>query len=318
MRIIDTQTHPIGVMDVDAYRPWEPDAFPAPTLAPIPQPHGGPDAGPRDWYVDDLIAAMDRFGVEKGIVMCGGIQVTNSNLAAAVQQHPDRLLAFSGYEHYQPRTSDAALTAKAVAAMERGIRDLGFKGIGEITVERFGPTAPSELHVEMRPVMDVARRFHVPVYFHTGFDAVTFRITRDGEEGSSWSYLPAPLKYRDPLFLDDVALEYPDVPIMVGHLGGHYLRHFEAAMMLGRRHKNTYFTTPNATPEFITRAVEVVGAERLIWGSDWAWRSVKPPAPTVRLGHEANLAVLQQADITPAQRETILSKTLAQLLNLPD
>jgi predicted TIM-barrel fold metal-dependent hydrolase len=317
VRILDAQTHPIGVMDVDAYRPWEPEAFPPPTLAPIPQPHGGPDAGPRDWYVPELIAAMDEFGVSQALVMCGGIQVTNANLAAAVQQYPDRLLGFAGYDHDQPRTTDAATTQKAIAALEHGLRDLGFKGIGELTLERFAPTPPSELYIELRPIMDVARRYGVPVYFHTGFDVVTFRITREGGEGSTWRPLAAPLKYRDPVQLDDVALEYPDVAMLIGHIGGHYLRHFEAAIMLARRHRNIYLTTANSKAELISRAAADIGAERMIWASDWAWRSVKPPSPTVHLGHAANLAEVERADLTPAQKEAILSRTLADLLGLP-
>jgi predicted TIM-barrel fold metal-dependent hydrolase len=318
MRILDAQTHPIGLMDVDAYRPWEPEAFPPPSMAPVPQPHGGPDAGPRDWYVDELIAEMERFGVSKSLVMCGGIKVTNENLAAAVKQYPDRLFGFAGYGHYQPRSTDGISTVKAVAAMEHGLSELGFLGIGEITLERFGPAPPSELYIELRPVMDVARKYKVPVYFHTGFDVVTFRITRDGEEGSSWKALPAPLEYRDPIHLDDVALEYPDVPMMIGHLGGRYWRHFEAAMMLARRHKNIYLTTANAPAAFIAKAAEDIGPQRMIWASDWAWRSVKPPSPTLQLGHAANLAELNQANLSQAQKEQILSRTLAELLQLPD
>jgi hypothetical protein len=316
MFILDAQTHPIGLMDVDAYRPADPHAFPAPGLTPLASPQGGPPMGPRDWYVDELVAAMDEHGVSKSVVMCGGIQVTNDNLAVAVNQYPDRLLAFAGYEHHQPSSRDAVATARAVAAMDRAIVELGFKGIGEVTLERFGPVPPSELYVELRPIMEVARKHRVPVYFHTGYDSVTFRIKRDGEAGSSWSYLPAPLKYRDPVILDDVALEYPEVPILVGHMGGRYLHHFEAALMLAHRHRSVYLTTPNTRAEFISRAADEIGAERLIWGSDWAWRSVKGPSPRVALGHAASLAELEAAGLTAAQREAVLGRNLADLLNI--
>ena len=272
--------------------------------------------GPRDWYVDELISALDQYGISKSVIMCGGIQVTNDNLAAAVAQHPDRLLAFAGYEHYQPHSPDTATTAKAIAAIERGIGELGFKGVGEIHVDRFSPVPPSELYIELRPIMEVCKKYRVPVYFHTGYDRVTFRIERQGEEGSSWSYHPAPLPYRDPVYLDAVALEYPEVPIMIGHMGGRYLRHFEAALMLAQRHKNVYLTTPNTLPEFIARAVADVGDERVIWGSDWAWRSVKGPAPTVELGHSASLAALEAAGLTQAQKEAILGRNLAELLGI--
>lgn len=319
MYILDAQTHPIGVMDVDRYRPDEADSFPTPTLAEIPSGGAGPAAGPRDWYVEELIQAMDQFGIARSIVMCGGIQVTNDNLAAAVGQYPDRLLAFAGYDHHQPYSRNFEQTANAVAAMEHGLGDLGFKGIGELTLERFQPAPPTELYVELRPIMDLCRKYRVPVYSHTGYDAVRFRMSRDGEEGSSWSQIPAPLGYRDPINLDPVALEYPDVPLIVGHLGGRYQRHFEAALMLGHRHKQVFFTTANTPAEFISRAAQELGADRLIWASDWAWRSVKGPNPSTHLGHGPNLAVLDRANLSPAQREAILGRTLADLLNIsPD
>ena len=271
MFVMDSETHPVGVMDIDQYRPEEASTIAPPTMVELPNRHGGAGAGPRDWYVNDLIEAMDRHGIAKSVIMCGGVQVTNDNLAAAVRQHPDRLVAFAGYEHFQPNSRDVETTAKAIAAMERGVKNLAFKGIGELILERFSPVPPCELYVELRPIMEVCKKYRVPVFIHTGYDPVTFRIKRNGDEGSSWSYLPSALKYRDPIYLDDVALEYPDVPMIVAHMGGRFLRHFEGALMLAFRHKNVYLTTSGAPSEFIARAVAEIGADRMIWGSDWAW-----------------------------------------------
>lgn len=318
MFIMDAQSHPIGLMDVDRFRPSAAESLPAPTMAAIPSRHGGgAPLGPRDWHVDELIAGMDEHGISRAVVMCGGTQVTNDNLAEAVRLHPDRFLAFAGYEHCQPDSRDAATTAKAVAAIERGLAQLGFKGVGEIHVDRFSPVRPDELSIELRPIMEVCRKYQVPVYFHTGFDRVTFRIKRDGEEGSSWSFHPAPLPYRDPVYLDAVALEYPDVPILVGHMGGTFLRQFEAALMLALRHRNVYLTTANAPAEFIAQAVGEIGAERVIWGSDWRYTKGAPPPPRMPTGHAGNLATIETAGLTPAQKEAILARNLADLLKLP-
>lgn len=316
MLIIDTQAHPVGLMDVDCYRPSPPDGFPAPRMAPIPSRFGGAPAGPRDWYVDDLLAGMDQHGISKAVVMSGGTQVTNDNLAQVVRLHPDRFLAFASYEHYQPDSRDAASTASAVAAMERGLAQLGFKGIGEIHVDRFSPTPPDRLYVELRPIMNVGRANGVPVYFHTGFDRVTFRLKRNGEEASSWSYHPSPLPYRDPIYLDAVALEYPDVPVLVGHMGGTFQRHFEAALMLALRHRNVYLTTANAPAEFIARAVAELGVERVIWGSDWRYMKGVPAPSRMPSGHAGNLASIEKAGLTPAQKEAILARNLMDLLRI--
>ncbi len=316
MFVIDSETHPVGVMDIDQYRPEEARVYAPPTLTELPNRHGGAGAGPRDWYVNDLIEAMDSYGIAKSVIMCGGVQVTNDNLAAAVRQHSERLEAFASYEHFQPNSRDALTTAKAIAAMETAVRDLGFKGIGELILERFGAAAPGELHIELRPVMEVCKKYRIPVFIHSGYDPVTFRLKRSGDDANSWSYLPAPLKYRDPIYLDDVALEYPDVPMVVAHMGGRFLRHFEGALMLALRHKNVYLTTAGAPSEFITRAAAEVGADRMIWGSDWAWRSVKGNTPRDKLGQPRNLAALENAKLSTAQKEAILGQTLANLLGI--
>jgi predicted TIM-barrel fold metal-dependent hydrolase len=99
-------------------------------------------------------------------------------------------------------------------------------------------------------------------------------------------------------------------------MGGRFFRHFEAALKLGLRPRNIDYSTANVPPEFISRGAQQVGADRMVWGSDWAWRSVKPPAPAVHLGHQPNLAALEQAELTPSQREAILGRTLADLLNI--
>ncbi len=307
MLIFDTQSHPIGLMDIDRYPASAPESVPPPTMAAVPSRYGGAPSGPRDWYVEELIAAMDEHGISQSIVMCGGTQATNENLAEAVRLHPDRLLAFASYGHREPDSRDATTIASVVASLDRGLGQLGFKGVGEIHVDRFSPVPPTRLHVELRPILDACRRYAVPVYFHTGFDRVTFRLKRSGEEGSSWRYHPAPLPYRDPIYLDALALEYPDVPILVGHMGGRFLRHFEGALMLALRHRNVYLTTPNVPGEIIARAVGEVGAQRVIWGSDWA---------LARPLHGAALAALEEAGLTPAQKEAILGRNLADLLGV--
>lgn len=316
MFIFDTQTHPIGVMDIDRYPAVTPQAVPPPTMGAIPSRHGGAPSGPRDWSLDKLIAGMDEHGIAKAVVMSGGTQVTNHNLAEAMRLHPDRLVAFASYGHREPDSRDATSIGSVVASLEQGLSQMGFKGVGEIHVDRFSPTPPDRLHVELRPILDACRRYRVPVYFHTGFDRVTFRLKRSGEEGSSWRHHPAPLPYRDPVYMDAVAIEYPDVPILIGHMGGRFLRHFEGALMLALRHPNVYLTTANAPSDFIARAVAEIGAQRVIWGSDW--RDVKgvPPLPRMPLGHAGNLAALDEAGLTAAQKEAILGRNLAELLGV--
>jgi predicted TIM-barrel fold metal-dependent hydrolase len=296
-------------MDVDAFS-TEPGAGPPPpTLQAIPTPPGyiRRTLGPRDWDVDLLVADMDRNSIQYAVVMSGGIQVTNANLAEAVRRYPDRFVAFASYDHFQPNSQDHDVTDRAVGALRDGVGKLGFRGIGEIHVDRFSPTPPDLLYVELRPIMDVARTFGVPVYFHMSFEPLTHRIRRDGPEGSPWRFHPAPLPYRDPVYLDSALIEYPDVTVLVGHMGGPFKRHFEGALMLALRHPNVYLTTANAPAEHIAAAVDTIGPERIIWGSDWA---------ATRRWHRKGLAALDGAGLTGAQKEAIVGRNVARLLNI--
>ncbi len=160
--------------------------------------------------------------------------------------------------------------------------------------------------------MDLCRPFKVPVYIRTVYDAGTLRLTRHGGEGSTSTYVPVPLRYRDPIHLDEVALEYSDVPIIVAHMG-------DASCGTWRRRScRGCGTATSITPSpmcrrRLTRAAQQIGADRMIWGRvGLAEREAASAQHTP--GHEANLAVIQQADLIPAQREAILA-ALADLLN---
>jgi predicted TIM-barrel fold metal-dependent hydrolase len=66
----------------------------------------------------------------------------------------------------------------------------------------------------------------------------------------------------------------------------------------------------------VARAVEEIGAERLIWGSDW---SMQHGILGLRQGfdvHAINLDVVRQAGLTEDEQRLILGENLARLLGL--
>jgi len=82
-------------------------------------------------------------------------------------------------------------------------------------------------------------------------------------------------KYGRPMELDDVALDFPDLRIIMAH-GGRPLWMEEAFFVL-RRHKNMYLEISGIPPlkllEYFPRLAEI--GDRVIWGTDW-------PSPGVR------------------------------------
>lgn len=82
-------------------------------------------------------------------------------------------------------------------------------------------------------------------------------------------------KYGRPMELDDVALDFPDLTIIMAH-GGRPLWMDEAFFVL-RRHRNVYLEISGIPPfrllEYFPRLDEI--GDRVVWGTDW-------PSPGVR------------------------------------
>ena len=82
-------------------------------------------------------------------------------------------------------------------------------------------------------------------------------------------------KYGRPMEIDDVAIDFPDLTIIMAH-GGRPLWMDEAFFVL-RRHPRVYLEVSGIPPskllEYFPRLAEV--GERVIWGTDWPSPGVK-------------------------------------------
>jgi len=118
-------------------------------------------------------------------------QIPNSQVAAYVRQHPDRLIGFAGVDPSSPR--------EAIEAMRHARSELGMQGVAVApAAQDFHPTASQALKV-----YQVAAELKLPVLFHSGphFDP------------------RCKLEYANPLPLDEVAREFPSLKIIIAHLG---------------------------------------------------------------------------------------------------
>jgi len=109
-----------------------------------------------------------------------------------------------------------------------------------------------------------------------GLDALARIYRRCEERGlpvtvhTGTSIFPgARCKYGRPMELDDVALDFPDLRIIMAH-GGRPLWMDEAFFVL-RRHRNMYLEISGIPPrkllEYFPRLQEI--GHRVIWGTDW-------------------------------------------------
>jgi hypothetical protein len=203
--------------------------------------HGSIDKVTSDSYRDQVAPAGRTivFGLQ---AQASGIMVPNDAVAAFVRDIGGETVGFLSVD---PTRHDA------VAEIERAHLDLGLKGI------KLGPIyqGTSPMHPLCLRVFRVAERLGLPVMIHQG--AI---FTNAGR-----------LPDANPLLLDDVATAFPDLKIIIAHMGHPWI--YETATVM-RRHPNVYADTsaipnrPTVLAGALTAAKEYGVLGKLLFGSD--------------------------------------------------
>lgn len=299
MRIIDCETHPVIPAGVDdAYR----TPGPKPDRAAIQQIAANSIAANRfEGYGDELISEMDRHGVEKAVVMRGALACPNDELARLVRAHPDRLAAFASWGMALPNSDPVAESEESLAELDRALSDPIFVGVGEVSLaRRFAPQLdPAQATKAFAATLEVCQKHKRPIMFHTG------------SAGPANQY-----DYRDPLNLAPLASAFPEVPFLIAHMGGHDETYFVNSIELARQHSNVFLTASVTTPEHIEHAVSEIGAQRLLFGTDWSGsRPVIEDEPGTS-AYEYGINCVRRAAIEEHERELILGENLAGLVGI--
>jgi uncharacterized protein len=133
--------------------------------------------------------------------------------------------------------------------VERCVGELGCRGIK--LLPSYGHFFPND--VRLYPAYETATHLGVPVMFHTGTSL--FPGTR--------------IKYADPLLIDDVAEDFPELKIVMSH-GGRPFWYKEAGWMLAR-HRNVLIDISGIPPKQLPTVFPKLEkfSDRFLFGSDW-------------------------------------------------
>jgi hypothetical protein len=236
----------------------------------------------------ELLRAMDVDGVDRSVVFGFPWQnpelyrMHNDCILEAVGQHPGRLIGFGCFD---PLSRDAAREAQRCL-------DAGLYGIGELAFYRAGIDAAALDRLE--PVMEICRERGRPVLIHTN-------------EPIGHAY-PG----KTPVSLAQIyglVQRFPATTIVLAHWGGGLFffgllkKEVKAAL------RNVYFDTAASPylydPRVYTIAVQAVGAEKLLFGSDY------PLLPPHRYFSE-----MAAGGLSAAERALICGGNAARILNL--
>ena len=167
----------------------------------------------------------------------------NDKTAAFANAHPDRLIGFMSLHPHDPGALDE---------LERCRGDLGLRGIKlGANYQNFHP-----LESRILAIYERAQRHGLPILFHQGTSPVR----------------ESPIRFAHPLLMDEVALRYPRLKIIMAHLGHPWT--VDAAVVV-RKHPHVYadisglFYRPFGFYEAMIKATEWNVLDKLLFASDY-------------------------------------------------
>lgn len=239
-----------------------------------------------------FVSLMDREGIARaGIInyvsptVMGFTSDVNDWAARYCGAFPDRLIPFGSVD---------PLTEKdAAAEMDRLIEKLRLPALKlHPPHQLFYPNQYRNGLKALETIYRKAEQADMVVMIHTGTSI--FEGARN--------------VYADPIYVDDVAVDFPRLRIIVAH-GGRPLW-MDTALFLIRRHPNVYMDISSIPPQSLLKYFPPLEqlAEKVLWGSDW-------PGPMVP-GMRANLDRFCQLPLSEEAKRRILYDNALRLFPL--
>ena len=216
----------------------------------------------------EIIEAMDMAGVQRAIVFPFPEFPDNDYVIDAVKDFPDRLVGFACINPWDK---------KAVEELRR-CAESGLKGL-KLHPMRHGYGV--DKHSIVDPVFSVCTDYKWHVVVH---------CTSDNP-------------FTMPFQVEEAARTFPEVTFQMAHMG--YMWAVDQALLVAGRNENAYLETSAAGVLAIKKAVEQVGAHKVIMGTD------SPFHPFELEQHKIKIAIPE-----PASRELVLGKNLLNLLGI--
>ncbi len=182
---------------------------------------------------------------------------------------------------------DVESSTPAGDQVQRLVEQLGCKGIK--LLPSYGHYYPND--ERLLSGYEAAQYYGVPVMFHTGTSL--FPYTR--------------IRYAHPLLLDDIAEDFPMLPIVACHAGRPFW--YKESQWLLTRHKNLYIDISGIPPQQLLSAIPKFErySERFVFGSDW---------PTEVVSIADQVQKIRNLPLKEATLSALLRDNAARLLGL--
>lgn len=220
-----------------------------------------------------------------------GWNIPNEFVADHVKRAPNRLIFFASVD---PRADDF------MDELRRCHTGLGCRGLKLAPVYQ----GVHPLDPRYRLIYDYCQRHGLPILFHFG---TTFTAG-------------VPLDYARPLHADQIAIDYPELKVIIAHLAHPWETE---AIAIVRRHPNLYadvsalFYRPWQFYNSLRLSAEYGVARKLLFGSDFPATTPADSVRAIRAVHELPTGLGLPA-IPTELIENILDRNSLELLGLED
>ena len=231
-----------------------------------------------------MVRMLKENGADYGVILAdyaplvGGGETTNEIVGEFCSGHPE-LIPFCSVNPFLHGDTGKVITEACKKYPFRGVKLLP-------TYNHYYPADR-----RMYPAYAVIQELGIPALFHTGS-----------------SVLPnTRIKYGDPLLLDDLAVDFPDMTIVMAH-GGRGPWYLEAMDMV-ERHENVYIDLTGLPvrklPQYFPELEKY--ADKFVFGTDWPQVLIKDA-----------VAKFHQIGLSDEARTKILGGNAARLLKISD
>jgi predicted TIM-barrel fold metal-dependent hydrolase len=205
-----------------------------------------------------------------------GFVVSNERVAAFVNAQLGRRVGFV--------SADPLYDEDPLGEVRRCVEELGMKGV------KLGPTyqGVEPLHPKLLPIYEYAEKNGLPILFHQG---TTFARK-------------APLKYANPVLLEDIAYRHPELRMIIAHLGHPWCAE---TIALIRKQPHVYadisalYYRPNQLYQALLLAQEYNTDRKILFGTDYPFTTF---ASTMK-GLAALQAMIQKHNLPPLREGLI-------------
>ena len=210
--------------------------------------------------------------------------VPNEEVAEVAAANPDVLIPFASVDPARP---DAVERARRLIA-DHGVRGFKFHP----NIQAFFPNDRSAY-----PLYEVIAEAGLPALFHTGHSGIGSGVPGGGG---------LRLKYSNPIYVDDVAADFPEMPIVLAHPSFPWQ---DEAISIAMHKPEVYIDLSGWSPKYfppqLVRYANTLLKRQVLFGSDFPM--ITP---------DRWLRDFEQLDIDEDVKPLVLKENAAQLLGL--